>query len=77
MAWDPEAFSGIYWGWAQHDPEFFPGRAAAAGFPDASITDPVANAATMLSMVRAKLEGGDPRPWRDWPICGNNPWKPY
>lgn len=67
---------GYYQGWTQQDPGYWPDRAAAAGFPGASAYERVASACTMFSMVRARLLGGDPRPWTDWPNTGRNPYRP-
>lgn len=74
--WNPDATDGWYVGLTQADPTLFPPRAAAAGFPGYTPQDPVANVGTMFSMVRAKVQGGDPRPWTDWPVCGANGWQP-
>lgn len=56
------ANSGFYKGTFQHHPGYWPARAAAAGYPGASIYDPEANA-----MVSAHL-------WttsgpHHWPVC--------
>lgn len=67
--WDPQANSGWYVGWTQQDPQWWDDRSAAAGFPDAAPTNPIASAATMFSMIRAQGHEG----WTNWPICGRNP----
>lgn len=68
---------GYYQGWTQQDPAYWPERAAAAGFPGASAYERVPAAATMFSMVRAKILAGYEQPWIDWPNTGRNPYRPY
>lgn len=58
------ANSGYYGGLSQQDPKLWPYRSAAAGFPGASMFDPVANAGTMAWMMAAGYGAGH------WPLCG-------
>lgn len=61
---NPVADSGYYLGLFQHDPFYWPDRAAAAGFAGASPLDPVANAATSMWMRSAGMGA------QHWPVCG-------
>lgn len=49
----------------QHMPRYWPDRAAAAGFPGASILDPEANIAGAAWLVEVSMESGLP-PWYFW-----------
>ena len=61
---NPNAHSGFYEGLFQHAPNYWPARAAAAGFEGASAFDPVANSFTTLWMRSAGYAASH------WPVCG-------
>ena len=48
---NPTATNGWHGGLFQHDPRYWPARAAGAGFPGADPFDPVANAFVTMHMV--------------------------
>jgi hypothetical protein len=66
----PGAWDGYYTGLFQHDPNYYPARAAAAGLPGSSPWNPVDNAMTTAWMIKAGYG------WQHWPVCGANSWRP-
>lgn len=62
---NPAATDGYYRGLFQHDPGYWPGRAAAAGIPGGTAWDPVDNAMVTAWMVASGYD-----PLTQWPLCG-------
>lgn len=67
---NPNAYSGYYIGFAQHDPYLFAARAIAAGLPGVSPWNGFENVSVMAWMISA---GYGPE---HWPVCGRNGWRP-